>query len=74
MLNFLRSPAIAQYGSALLVFVTAAIVGHQAAIGMNAVQWTGAAVSVLGSISVAVMVHVWPEKQKAEAGDKRPRG
>jgi hypothetical protein len=73
MLKLLRSPAVAQYGSALLVFVTAAIVGHQAAVGMNVVQWTGAAVSILGSISVAVMVHVWPEEKKAPAADKRGR-
>ena len=70
MLKFLRSPSLAQYGSAALVFVSAAIVGHEAAIGMNTVQWTGAAASVLGSITVAVMVHVWPEKQKAPATEK----
>lgn len=73
MFKFLHSPAAAQYGSAALVFVTAAIVGHQAAVGMNAVQWTGAAVSVLGSITVAVMVHVWPEKEKAPATDESGR-
>jgi hypothetical protein len=72
-LKYLRSPAFAQYGSALLVFVTAAIVGHQAAVGMNFVQWTGAAVSVMGSIGVAVMIHVWPEKAKAPVETKTRR-
>ncbi len=70
MLKLLNSPTLAQFGSAALVFATAAIVGHEAAIGMTTTQWIGAAVSVLGSISVAVMVHVWPEKQKAAANDK----
>ena len=70
MLKFLRSPSLAQYGSAALVFITAALVGHEAAIGMNVIQWTGAVVSVTGSITVAVMVHVWPAKQKAMVSDK----
>ena len=73
MLKLLSSTSVAQYGSGGLVFVTAAIVGHQAAVGMNGVQWTGAVVSVLGSISVAVMVYVWPEKQKAPVSDKARR-
>ncbi len=30
-------------------------------------QWLAASVSVLGSISVAVMVHMWPAKSKAAA-------
>ena len=70
MLKFLRSTSLGQYSSAALVFCTAAIVGHEAAIGMNALQWTGAVVSVTGSITVAVMVHVWPAKAKAMISDK----
>lgn len=65
MFNWFRNAGPAEFGSAMLVFITAAIVGHEAAVGMNQVQWTGAVVSVLGSIGVAVMVHVWPAKPRA---------
>ena len=65
MFKWILTAGLAEYGSAALVFVTAAVVGHEAAAGMNQSQWLGAAVSVLGSISVAVMVHMWPAKSKA---------
>ena len=35
--------------------------GAYAAHGMNAVQWAGAAAAILGSITLAVMVRVWPQ-------------
>ncbi len=73
MFKWIQSAGLAEYGSAALVFVTAAIVGHEAAVGMNQTQWLGAAVSILGSISVAVMVHVWPEKPKARQAEKSSR-
>ena len=65
MFRILRSPWAAECGSAALVFVTAAIVGREAAAGMNVHQWISAGVSVAGSITVAVMVHCWPAKAKA---------
>ncbi|MEI9965563.1 MAG: hypothetical protein WDM92_13745 [Caulobacteraceae bacterium] len=74
MFKLLRSPEAAQCGSAMLVFITAAIIGHEAAVGMNPIQWAWATVSVLGSISVAVMVHVWPERAKASANPRDRRG
>ncbi|MFZ5718659.1 MAG: hypothetical protein ACOY5Y_04250 [Pseudomonadota bacterium] len=43
--------------------------GHYAAVGMNAVQWAGAAVAVLGSVTVAVAVRVWPAPTGAEVED-----
>lgn len=51
-----------EWGSACLVFLSGATTGHYAAIGMNAVQWTGAAAAVLGSVTIAVAVRVWPPK------------
>jgi len=68
MFKWVRNAGFAEYGSAALVFVSAAVVGHEAAMGMNQTQWLGAAAAVLGSISVAVMVHVWPDRRKAAAG------
>ena len=59
-----------EWGSACLVFLSGAMTGHYAAIGMNAVQWAGAAAAVLGSVTVAVAVRVWPPKSSAvEAED-----
>ena len=51
---------LAEYGSAGLVFVTGALAGHYAALGMSPVQWLGAAVAVAGSVGVAVAVRVRP--------------
>ena len=74
MFKWIQNAGFPEYGSAALVFISAAIVGHEAAVGMNQIQWLGAAVAVLGSISVAVMVHVWPAKpSKASAAQKGPR-
>jgi len=51
-----------EWSSASLVFLSGAMTGHYAAIGMNAVQWAGAAAAILGSVTVAVAVRVWPPK------------
>lgn len=61
---------VAEWGSAGLVLLSGATAGHFAATGMNLVQWAGAAAAVLGSITVAVAVRVWPAPQKVEAGAK----
>ncbi len=71
MFKWIQTAGFAEYGSAALVFVTAAIIGHEAATGMTQGQWLAAAISVLGSISVAVMVHVWPAKAKAAVQKSR---
>ncbi len=60
MLKLLRSEMFAVWGATALVFVSAAIVGRQAAIGMNLIQWLGAAVAIGGSVTLAVFVRVWP--------------
>ena len=61
---------LVDWGSACLVFLSGAMTGHYAAIGMNAVQWSGSIAAVLGSVTVAVAVRVWPTKTAAvEAED-----
>lgn len=60
---------LAEWGSAGLVFLSGAATGHYAAVGMNAVQWAGALTAILGSITVAVAVRVWPPKITARAED-----
>ena len=57
---------LAEWGSAGLVFLSGAMTGHFAAMGMSPVQWAGAAAAILGSVAVAVAVRVWPEPVKAE--------
>ncbi|MCR5874624.1 hypothetical protein LRS10_10860 [Phenylobacterium sp. J426] len=61
---------VAEWASAGLVLLSGATAGHFAAVGMNLFQWGGAAAAVIGSISVAVAVRVWPAPEKAEAGAK----
>ena len=53
---------LVEWSSASLVFLSGAMTGHYAAIGMNTVQWAGALAAVLGSVTVAVAVRVWPPK------------
>jgi hypothetical protein len=61
---------LTEWGSAGLVFVSGAMTGHYAAIGMTPVQMAGAAVAILGSVAVAVAVRVWPASAVgAEAED-----
>lgn len=60
-IEFTRRDA-ADIGSAALVFISGALTGHYAAIGMTPVQWAGGAAAVLGSVTVAVAVRVWPPK------------
>ena len=47
-------------GTASLVIICGGLTGHYAAIGMTAQQWAGAACAVLGSVTVAVFVRLWP--------------
>ena len=58
---------LVEWSTAGLVLLSGAMAGHYAAMGMNPVQWAGAAMAVLGSVTVAVTVRVWPSQAKAEA-------
>ncbi len=53
-------------GSASLVIICGGLTGHYAAVGMTPAQWAGAACAVLGSVTVAVFVRIWPAESKAE--------
>jgi hypothetical protein len=53
-----------EWGTAFLVVITGALAGHYAAAGMTAIQWAGALCAVLGSVTLAVGVRVWPAAQK----------
>ena len=58
---------LADASSVALVVACGALAGHYASVGMNVLQWAGAATAVLGSITVAVAVRVWPTGAKAKA-------
>jgi hypothetical protein len=60
------SKDLAEWGSVVLVIASGGLAGHYASQGMTPIQWAGAAAAVLGSVSVAVAVRVWPA-QKARA-------
>ena len=59
-MKMLFSHAVAEWLSASFVIICGALAGHYASMGMNTVQWAGAAAAVLGSVTVAVSVRVWP--------------
>jgi hypothetical protein len=52
--------------TASLVIICGGLAGHYVALGMNPVQWAGAASAVLGSVTIAVFVRVWPPEAKRQ--------
>jgi hypothetical protein len=67
MLSKLFSQDAADWLSSMLVVLSGGLTGHYAAAGMNALQWAGAITAVLGSVTVAVAIRVWPAPQGAGA-------
>ena len=66
MLKFIASAEALECATSALVFIVSMFIGAYAAQGMNAVQWAGAAAAVLGSVTLAVMVRVWPTDAQAQ--------
>ena len=66
----ITSKELIEYASAGLVLMCGATAGHYAAEGMTMIQWAGAVTAVLGSVTVAVAVRVWPDKA-VKAGRQR---
>ncbi len=64
---------LGEWSTAFMVVISGALAGHYAAEGMSAVQWAGAVCAVLGSVTLAVGVRVWPSPQKAKAQGQRAR-
>lgn len=70
MLKFLRSQQAIDWATTLLVLLVSGMAGQFAAHGMNKVQWLGAALAVLGSVTLAVMVRVWrPQAERRQQRD-----
>jgi hypothetical protein len=70
MKKSLISQDAAELASAALVFICGATAGHFAQEGMTMTQWAGAVVAVLGSITVAVAVRVWPDGATAADAER----
>jgi hypothetical protein len=69
-LHVITLKELIDWASASLVIISGGLAGHYAAAGMTPVQWAGAAVAVLGSVTIAVAVRVWPTGQsQARQGD-----
>jgi hypothetical protein len=62
---------LAKWAAAFLVVICGGMAGHYAALGMTPVQWAGALSAVLGSVTVAVALHVWPATQKTQRQQQR---
>lgn len=73
MLKMLFTRECAEWLSVSLVIISGGLAGHYASDGMNAVQWAGAVAAVLGSITVAVSVRVWPPEPRLEKSRVRVR-
>jgi hypothetical protein len=58
---------LAEWSSAGMVFISGGMAGHYASLGMTPMQWAGAVAAVLGSVTVAVALRVWPVPAKAKA-------
>jgi len=56
-----------EFGTAVLVLISAGLAGREAAHGMSPEQVLGAAEAILGSVMAAVMVRLWP------AGHDKPQ-
>jgi len=57
---------LVDWATASLVVMSGGLAGHYAAVGMTPVQWAGAACAVLGSVTVAVAVRIWPAPARAQ--------
>jgi hypothetical protein len=60
MFKWLSTSFAAEWVSAAMVFLVAALAGRYASMGMNPLQWIGAITAVLAFVTVAVAVRVWP--------------
>lgn len=70
----MSSRDVAEWLSASFVIICGGLAGHYASEGMNAFQWAGAAAAVLGSITVAVSIRVWPaDDEEVEGVRQRTR-
>lgn len=68
LIKMLFSFAVVEWGSAALVFVSGATVGHQAQFGLNSMQMAGAVAAILGSVTLAVLVRVKPKTVSGRRG------
>ena len=71
MFKGMRRGELAEWATGILVVLIAGAVGQFAAQGMNAVQWAGAVLAITGSITLAVMVRVWPAPAPASQQQQR---
>jgi hypothetical protein len=60
-------------GSLFLAVFSLGLAAVLAADGMAPAQWFGAAAAVLGSLTMAAAVRLWPRPQVAEAPARPPR-
>lgn len=67
MFKALFSQGMAEWATASLVFISGAMAGRLLATGMSETQALGAVLAVLGSLTVAVAVRIWPVEDPVEA-------
>lgn len=73
MFKALFSQGMAEWATASLVFISGAMTGRLLATGMTETQALGAVLAVLGSLTAAVAVRVWPAPDPVEVSPPRRR-
>lgn len=71
MFKALFSQGMAEWATASLVFISGAMTGRLLATGMTETQALGAVLAVLGSLTAAVAVRVWPAQEPLEARSRK---
>lgn len=67
MLKSITARLSAERAAMALVIVASALVGRQAAIGMNTAQGMAGLAAILGSSMLVIMVKSWPKPQPVKA-------
>ena len=67
MLKSITARIPAERAAMALVIVASALVGRQAAIGMDTAQGLSGLAAILGSSMLVIMVKSWPKPQPAKA-------
>lgn len=67
----MRREKTEKLGSLFLAVFSTGLAAQLATGGMEAGQWLGAAAAVLGSVSMAVAVRVWPQPAPASVAPRK---
>lgn len=71
MLKSIRTKVSSERAAMAFVILASALVGRQAAIGMDAAQGLSALAAVLGASMLVVMIRSWPKPERVKVRARR---